>query len=276
MSWHVPPNALGDYVTGRIAEADAWSVEAHLTACERCRDTLAGTASTDAGVAETVSDAWSTLASQLQPQGRVRPAGRWRELTVLLAAGPAARLAWLAAVVVVLGLAAVLDAVPAGNAPWLALVAPLLPILGVAASYGSGLDDAHEVIASTPGGGLRLLLVRSAAVLAVTTPVALAAGIVADRGSPVPWLLASFALTVVTLALGSATGVPRAAAAVGAAWVVAVGATAAARTEAAPVLVTPDAVPAWAAVTVAAAFVIAARRGSYNVLPLPARSRTGA
>ncbi|WP_165367516.1 zf-HC2 domain-containing protein, partial [Phytoactinopolyspora endophytica] len=37
MSWHIPRQTARAYVDGRIGDADAWSVEAHLAACEHCR-----------------------------------------------------------------------------------------------------------------------------------------------------------------------------------------------------------------------------------------------
>ncbi|AYY13902.1 zf-HC2 domain-containing protein [Actinobacteria bacterium YIM 96077] len=278
MSWHVTGEALSAYASGRIADSDAWSVEMHLTACERCRAALAAEAATDVDLSTAIRESWPGIAANLSSQGRVRRGSRSRELIVLIAAGPAARWAWFTAAVVVLALAAGLGAVtPFGRGqeiPLLGVVAPLLPILGVAASYGSGLDDAHEVIASTPGGGIRLLLLRSASVLAVTLPVGLIAGAVTGYGSPIPWLAASLALILTTLALASVTGVGRAAAIVGAAWVTGLAMSAAGDvTQAAPALLDPDAVPVWLLVSVAAVAVVALRRQAFNYTSLPAHPR---
>jgi hypothetical protein len=162
------------------------------------------------------------------------------------------------------------------SVPWLGVVAPLVPLLGVAASYGSGLDDAYEVIASTPAGGLRLLLVRSAAVLAVTTPIALAAGGIGGYGSPAPWLLASLTLTLAALALGSAVGVERAAAVVGTAWVVAVGGAVVNPPAPPPALLTLDAAPVLVTAIAFAVTVIAVRRGEFNHILVHRRTRVEA
>ncbi|WP_165367490.1 hypothetical protein, partial [Phytoactinopolyspora endophytica] len=204
-------------------------------------------------LARAVDDGWTAVSAGLAPQGLVRRGSRWREVSVLVAAGPAARWAWLGASVVVLGLAAALGAMmpltPGGEIPLLGAVAPMVPILGVALSYGSGLDDSREIIASTPGGGLRLLLVRSAVVLAASTAVAAAVGVVSGYGSPVPWLLASLALTVLTLALGSVVGVPRAAAVTAFGWALTVAvAVLDAPARNTPTLLTSESAPVWLAV----------------------------
>ncbi|MFW5899178.1 MAG: zf-HC2 domain-containing protein [Jiangellaceae bacterium] len=269
MTWHVPDAMLHEYLAGRIADADAWSVEAHLTECERCRDALAAAHPTTVpDRAAVLDETWAAIAAELPEQpSRIARGTRWREIRVLLAAGPAARWAWLAACVLVLAFAAALGTSGPTGTPWLGIVAPVVPLLGVAASYSTGLDDAYEVIASTPGGGLRLLLLRSAVVLAVTTPVALVGGALTGYGSPVPWLLASLALTLLTLAVGSLIGVERAAAAVGFAWLVAVGSTVVEPSGSVPVLLTHDAVPALTAATVVAAVVIAIRRDAFHELP---------
>jgi hypothetical protein len=263
MTWHLPDDAVHAYRTGTVTDADAWSIEAHLAACERCRHAVAD--ATEDEQAARLDATWTALAGQLPAQGRARAGTRWREARVLVAGGPAARMAWLAACVIVLAFAAALNA--AGPAPWFGILAPLVPLLGVAASYSSGLDDAYEIIASTSSGGLRLLLIRSATVLAVTTPVALVAGGITGYGSPTPWLLASLALTLLTLALGSVIGMGRAAAVVGVAWLVAVGGAIVAPTGPTPVLLTTDAIPALLAATVVAGVLVAVRRGAFHELP---------
>lgn len=273
LTWHIPEPTLRAYLAGRIQDSDAWSVEAHLTSCETCRQELASMSEADPERAAALQQCWTALAGALPVQGKARPGNRWREVRVLVAAGPAARWAWLAACVLVLVFAAVASASGASQLPLLGIVAPVVPLLGVAASYGSGLDDAYEVIAATPAGGLRLLLVRTSAVLAVTIPVALVAGVTSGYGSPVPWLLASLALTLLTLAFGSAVGVERAAALVGAGWAVAVSMTALDPGRPLPVVLTPEAAPLLLAAAAAAAVVIALRRAAYNHLPPHRRTR---
>jgi hypothetical protein len=92
----------------------------------------------------------------------------------------------------------------------------------VAVSYGRHADPLHEIAAATPSGGLRLLLTRTAAVLAVCVPLLTAAGAVlpAEAGAPgaAVWLLPGLALTLAALALGSYVGCRTAAVAVAVAW----------------------------------------------------------
>lgn len=272
LTWHVPEPTLRAYLAGRTQDADAWSVEAHLTSCETCRQALATISAADPERTTALDHGWTALADALPPQGRARPGSRWREARILVVGGPAARWAWLAACLLVLIFAATAGAAGTAQVPWLGIIAPVIPLLGVAASYGSGLDDAYEVIAATPAGGLRLLLVRTAVVLAVTTPVALVAGAVTGYGSPAPWLLASLALTLLTLALGSAVGVERAAVVVGAGWAIAVSTAIADPVQRVPAVLTPDAVPVLLAVIVAGVTVITARRAAFNHLPTHQRT----
>ncbi len=267
MTWHLSAEAVRAYLAGSVADADAWSIETHLTACEKCRVALADMSQYEDEPRERLRARWTALAGDLPAQGRVRSASRWREAFVLVSGGHAARWAWLSACVFVLILAAALGAYDAVRTPWLGIVAPLAPLLGVAASYGSRLDTAYELIATTPGGGLRLLLVRSASVLAITTPIALVAGGVTGYGSPVPWLLASLALVLATLALGSVIGIEPAAAVMALGWIASITSTLFEPGRHIPAPLTLDAAPWSLAVAVVAGVVVAARRGSFNELP---------
>ena len=79
---------------------------------------------------------------------------------------------------------------PAGTDRGLALflvVAPLIPVAGVAAAFGPGLDPTWEITVAAPGGGFRLLLLRAAAVFATTFAMASVAslalpGLLVDGG----------------------------------------------------------------------------------------------
>src|SRR5690606_33577140 len=250
--------------------AAGWSVEAHLPECERCRTLLSGLYTADHQRRRRLDHGWAALSAALPPRGRARAGTRWRAARMLLASGPAARSAWLVACAIVLVLAAALGVVGAGGA-WLGAIAPLVPVLGVAASYGSRLDPAYEVIATTPAGGLRLVLVRTAVVLAATIPVALVAGYVSGYGSPAAWLLACLALTLAALALGTVLGIERAAVLLAVGWVAAVGGALAGPCWRQPVVLTAEAMPWLLAVAAAAAAVIAIRREAFNQLPVHSR-----
>lgn len=282
MTWHVPEDTLRAYVDGRITDADAWSVEAHVASCERCRSAVAQTMVANPEHAAELARSWVSITANLPEQGRVRRGSVARRYTVLLASGPAARWAWLVAIVVVLALSAGLDQLTPSPGLFgspvaiLPLVAPVLPVLGVAASYGSGLDDTYEVIASTPGGGVRLALVRTLAVLAVTIPATLISGLTTDLGWSVVWLLPCLALTSLTLAIGSVIGIGRSAALLGTGWVVIVSAQAMADksvTIADPSvpLLTSTAMPGWLVLLGLAVAAIAIRREAFNHLSLSTR-----
>ncbi|MGW0915866.1 zf-HC2 domain-containing protein [Streptomyces sp. NPDC002784] len=204
------------------------------------------------------------------------PAPRIR---VLWAAGPAVRGAWLpAALLVALGAVALsYGAGFAGARPLLLALAPVVPLAGVALSYGAHADPLHELAASTPSAGLRLVLTRTAVVLAVSLPLLTLTGLLLpSHGGPgaAAWLLPGLALTLASLALGGWLGLRTATAVTGGGWLCAVlapalvpadGAVSAALTEqASAYLGGAPAQGAWAAAAVLCAALLAARRTAYD------------
>ncbi|MFE4380393.1 zf-HC2 domain-containing protein [Streptomyces cyaneofuscatus] len=207
-----------------------------------------------------------------------------RAARVVWAAGPALRGAWLVALVVVaLGAVALSYGAGLGASvrPLLLVTAPVLPLAGVALSYGLHADPLYEIATSTPSGGLRLLLTRAAAVLAVSVPALTLAGAVLPVAAGGPgaaaWLLPGLALTIAALALGSFVGGRRGAAAVGAAWLAFVVAPATAggpagaalMAGASPYFAGPAVQSGWAAGAAACALLLAARRRSFDHLETP-------
>ncbi|MEU2287992.1 zf-HC2 domain-containing protein [Streptomyces sp. NPDC013178] len=197
----------------------------------------------------------------------------------LWAAGPAVRGAWLPAVLLVaLGaLALAYGAGVDGARPLLLAAAPVVPVLGVALSYGPHADPLHEITAATPSGGLRLLLTRTVAVLAVSLPLLTLAGLLLPAsGAPgaAAWLLPGLALTLATLALAGYVGCRVAAAVTGGGWLCAVPVPALVSSADAPLtpltaqlslfLEGPLAQGAWAAAAVLCAAALAARRTAYR------------
>ncbi|MET7753677.1 zf-HC2 domain-containing protein [Streptomyces sp. NPDC005389] len=205
------------------------------------------------------------------------PLGRWARLW--WAVGPALRGSWVVAVLLVVGGAFGLAhgaGVMAARGLLLAL-APVLPLAGVAVSYGRHADPLYEITAATPSGGLRLLLTRTAAVLAVCVPLLTAGGAllppVAGFPGAAAWLLPGLALTLATLALGSFVGCRPAAATLGGGWLLAVTGpllgpadTAASATTLAPYFSGPAAQGGWAAAALACAALLALRRRSFDHL----------
>lgn len=146
--------------------------------------------------------------------------------TVRLAVStPGLRRAWWAALatVVLFGLAAADPQRPRESIAGFLLLAPLVPLLGVASSYGAGADPAYELTLSTPRSGLRLVLLRTITVL-VASFVALAATSVLLPGRSAlafAWLLPSLAVASGALALSTVVSPRRTVVVVGAAWLLA-------------------------------------------------------
>jgi hypothetical protein len=262
--WHVPAPLLERYAAfDGLPAPDLWSAEAHLERCPECRARLAGLLpSCSPGLLTLVGDVQAELAGRIAAMPVPAPASRW---------GAARRLAGgllgsrLVACIAVLLAAAVVDVVAGspGDAPsWIVLVAPALPLFGVAAGWSRELDPAWDLVATTPAAGLRLLLWRTLAVLAVVVPAALVAGVATGAGGVVTWLLPCFGLTAAALALGGVLPMARATALAGAAWAAGVVAPALAA-QATPALLEPGWAPAWATLTIAAAALVALRRTAY-------------
>lgn len=141
----------------------------------------------------------------------------------LVAATPALRRSWIVAVVVAIGFAAA-----AGDASWsadsrlavLLAVAPLVPLLGVALAYGATADPAHEVALAAPLSGLRLVLLRTLAVV-VAAAIVTGIGVILGPGTGwlrLAWLLPALGTTSAALALGVRVGMRTAAGVVASLW----------------------------------------------------------
>ncbi|MFI0714360.1 zf-HC2 domain-containing protein [Streptomyces inhibens] len=259
-AWHADEAMGRRYADGSLPEPDAWSLEKHVEACGRCaaavsaavratgtagplledvRGALLRTVAEEApgeGGGATVRKRGararrSPLRLSLSRRADFRPASAslpGRLARTVWAAGPALRGAWGVALLVVCAGAVAL----AYGAGFLAArsvffaLAPVLPLAGVALSYGPYADPMYEISAAAPSGGLRLLLIRTTAVLGVSLPLLTAVGALLPAPPGVPgaaaWLLPGLALTVGTLALGSYTGCRTAAALVATGWAFAV------------------------------------------------------
>ena len=226
---HIDEQLLVGYCELSVTAASAAAIEAHLMSCASCRSKLAGVAiSADGGfmnqqsvwdgVLERVDRPTRSITERLLGVMRVRA-----DTAKLLATTPALRLAWLVAVVFVAAFA-VASARVERDGPWLLLViAPLLPVAGVATAYGPALDPTYEIGVAAPMSGLRLMLLRTLAVLATTMPLLVLAALVVPGGgwAVFGWVLPSFALVAITLALSTAIPPERAGAVVVVGWLVA-------------------------------------------------------
>ena len=230
MSWHVDPTALAAYAGGESDVADAFSIEAHLLACDGC----------NAAVAPMVAPArleaaWEEIVDRLDAprpgpvERALRRAGLPEHLARLLAATPSLTVSWLVAVALALAFAVVAAHHGDRGVLLFECLAALLPVAGVAAAFGPGLDPAYEVGVAAPFSSARLLLIRAAAVLVATTLLAgLAAVALPGEGwTEVAWLLPSLALTSISLALATYISPRTAFAAVTTAWLAIAAASAA-------------------------------------------------
>ena len=226
---HIDEQLMVGYCELSVTAATAAAIEAHLMSCASCRSELAEVtrASDDGfvnqqtvwdGVLAQVDRPTRSITERLLGVMRVRP-----DTAKLLATTPALRVAWLVAVVFVAAFAVVAGRME-GDGPWLLLViAPLLPVAGVATAYGPALDPTYEIGVASPMSGVRLMLLRTLAVIASTTPLLIIASLLVPSGGWVAfeWVLPSFALITITLALSTMTSPERAGVAVGVGWMVA-------------------------------------------------------
>lgn len=222
-TWHVDVAILERYRGGLLDAASSFSVETHLVACAGCRGLTAGLVP-----GPRLQQVWDDIVDRIDTPDRTAiellllRAGVREEVARLLAGVPALTVPWLSGVAFVLAFAVfAAHARPVGAAFFL-VVAAILPLVGIATAYGPGLDPMYEVGIAAPLRGTRLLLIRSVAVLAVSTAACglAAAALPGLDWTAVAWLLPSLALTLTGLAAGTFTAPVYAAASVAAGWVV--------------------------------------------------------
>ncbi|MFI6482730.1 zf-HC2 domain-containing protein [Nonomuraea sp. NPDC050663] len=200
MTWHPP---IEPYLRGELSPVQAMAVDAHLAACEKCRNAVPYAedwlARSWAGIEELVDR------PRLRPVTRLlRAAGVPEHVAVFLAATPALARGWLVAVGLVSTfavLAARLTESPDALLFFLVL-APVLPLSGIALAYGPRVDPVYETQAATPMAGSRALLLRAVAVL-------IAALVLTGAATPflpsmaAAWLLPALVLALASLALSA-------------------------------------------------------------------------
>lgn len=279
--WHAGAEVLAGYAAGAVDAVTAWSVEAHLVSCARCR-----------GLVSHHADAKRLARSRAVLFVRVAmPDAGWAHrfagrcgvpdyVVRLLGATPSLRRSWLLSIIGVLAVVTsetvladrklpgrrAVDTFAAQHllVPFL-LLSPLVILASVAAAFLPVFDPACRLAVAAPFSGLRLLLVRGLSALAVAIAPAVCAGFIVPGPAWLPAALLVPSLALCALALAAATIGPPAMTTLGVAacWVVSV--LTMTQTHAPLVLVGRQAQSMSAAVLVAAATVVFLRRERFEL-----------
>lgn len=267
-TWHLDEATLRAYVDGQPLTVVGASVEAHLVECPGCRVRLG-----ELMPRQSVDRAWSAIRAHVETPRRSLPErliNRWgvsTEVARLLVAVPAFRGAWLLGLLVV-SIFAGLAALVAGEygLTLFLIVAPLAPVAGVAASFGGDADPCHELVTVTPYSAIRMLLLRTAGVLATSLPVTLLTGLALPGPAwmGVAWLTPAAAGVALVLLLAPIFGATATAATMAACWSAAV--VFASRLSNPVEVVEPTMQLVFAALTLVAVAAISLRQPSFEHL----------
>jgi hypothetical protein len=223
--WHLDDDMLRRYVGRADSLAEGASAEQHLLSCAPCRARVTAAAGViDRSVIDfaAVWDRTRDAVEVPRPSGLerlLRAAGLPAHEARLVAVASAFRGAWLAGAAAVLAFAALAAALGHARGVWLFLaVAPVVPCLVVAAGYDPRLDPALAPELVTPYPALRLVLLRTIAVLALALPAVLLFGLLVPRETAFAWLLPAVGFVAVVLAASTWVSPLRAAIAVNLAW----------------------------------------------------------
>jgi hypothetical protein len=206
-AWHVPDDQLRAWVEGTASMASAASVEQHLMNCTACQRAVAESAGPV--LTEDLEAGWLGIrdaieAPTLNALGRaLRRCGMNESDAILLSSAPALTGAWLTGVALVaLFTMLATTASPGRGLAMFLVLAPLLPVAGVAGAYGADVDPTHELTLSAPYSKLRLLMLRTGAVVLTCVPLTVLAA-VPLKGPwwvAVGWLVPAAAFVALTLA----------------------------------------------------------------------------
>ena len=218
--WHLDDDTLRRYVERTDSLAEGSSAEQHLLSCEPCRVRV--NASADVIDLAAVWDRTRDAIEVPRPsvfERLLRAVGLPASEARLVAVASAFRGVWLTGVAAVLAFAALAAALGHTRGLWLFLaVAPVVPCLVVASSYDPRMDPALEPELVTPYPALRLILLRTIAVLALALPAVLLLGLVIPTEAPLAWLLPAVGFVTVVLAASTWISPLHAAIAVSLAW----------------------------------------------------------
>jgi len=261
-TWHVEEELLAAYARGEVDAAHAYSVEAHVVACGECQAAVATLVAP-----ERLEATWLDVTDALDaPRPRVveallMRAGVAPHIARLLAATPSLTVSWLGAVAIALAVAVVGAHHGQRGVVVFLCIAALAPVAGVAATFARGIDPTHELSLAAPMSSVRLLLLRTVAVMSATLVLTVVAAVALPGlgWTAVAWLLPALGLTLASLALATYVAPPMAFGIVAGAWLAGTIASAA---EVDDALVAFDATAqlAFAVVIAAATLVLLQRR----------------
>jgi hypothetical protein len=227
--WHLDDDALRRYVERTDSLAEGASAEQHLLSCEPCRTRVGAAASVTGLSVIDFAAVWDRTRDAVEVprpsafERLLRGAGLPAQEARLVAVASAFRGVWLAGVAAVLAFAALAAAIGHARGVWLFLaVAPVVPCLVVAAGYDPLTDPALEPELVTPYPVLRLILLRTIAVLALALPAVLLFGLVVPGETASAWLLPATGFVAVVLAASTWVSPLRAAIAISVAWLAAI------------------------------------------------------
>jgi hypothetical protein len=219
--WHLDDDVLRRYVERADSLAEGASAEQHLLACGQCRGRV--NAAVDVIDLAVVWDRTRDVIEVPRPsvfERVLRAAGLPAHEARLVAVASAFRGVWLVGVAAVLAFAALAAAIGHARGVWLFLaVAPVVPCLVVASSYDPWMDPALEPELVTPYPALRLVLLRTIAILALALPAVLLFGLVVPGETAFAWLLPATGFVAVVLAASTWVSPLRAAIAISSVWV---------------------------------------------------------
>ncbi|MFF2657612.1 anti-sigma factor family protein [Kitasatospora sp. NPDC058032] len=221
---HPAAALIGAYGLGTLSTPRVPEVERHLDRCADCRRLLAvGPRSVR------VERGWSRLAEAIDVPER-GPAERMllrlgvpEHVARLAMATPLLRRSWLIASAVTLLFTVVAARLaPDSSGPILLTTAPLIPLAGVALSYGPALDPMYELGLVMPMHSLRLILYRSATVLVAAGALSSLVTLALPRQgiAMFGWLVPALAVTLAALALSAHLDAATAARVTGLCWAV--------------------------------------------------------
>jgi hypothetical protein len=220
-TWHADEETLRAWASGGAAPVLAASIETHLLHCEECRLRTGAVSRTtaDDGVRR-----WDALSDRID-----RP--RSRRLLSLGLATPGLRTAWLASLLLLLAVPALVPVLGL-RLPVVMALAPVAPLAAVALAYGRGAEPAGELALATPAAGLRLVAARALLVALTAVPIGVGGALLI--GVPVQiafgWLLPGAALASLVALAGTTRLDPAlVAAGLGSTWAVVVSWPAASR-----------------------------------------------